>query len=66
MACRPTCVPACKAGMACDLKASPPVCILPNPNDFTLVIRTVERYQTGENEEALTAFGQSGELACCL
>ena len=45
MTCRPECNPACEAGMACDYSASVPVCILPNPQDFTLFISMSERFQ---------------------
>lgn len=48
MACRPKCEPACAKGMACDYTASPPACVLPNPQDFTLLISIATRYQIGE------------------
>ena len=46
MTCRPECNPACDAGMACDYSASPPECILPDPQNFTLFISMSERFQT--------------------
>ena len=38
MTCVPQCNPKCDAGLACNYTASTPVCVLPNPRDFTLFI----------------------------
>ena len=45
MQCRPKCWPACGRGFACDYTASPPACILPDPEKFTLFIAMSQRFQ---------------------
>ena len=47
MACKLNCLEPCGPGLACDMTAVPPACVLPEPKNFTLLVSWAERFQTG-------------------